>query len=100
MVLHHLADAGLTSWCSARGGCQSVLGAAQFGEELALTSNKTSWLGLRAWSTKTGELFAELPCGTGKRIAQAGSLLGVKATCLQRWVAALIRHLEVITFGR
>ncbi len=104
-VLYHLAEGGAhKSVLGKKSLPVGFLGAGKFGEELALTTSDTSRLGLRAWSTKTGELFAALPCGKGKRITQAGSLLGGKAMWFQWWVAAkgttIVRHLEVVVLGR
>lgn len=104
-VLYHLADGGAhKSLLGKKAWPVGFLGAGDWGEELALTSGETSRLGLRAWSTKTGELFAELPCGKGKRITQAGSLLGGKAMWFQWWPApkgaTIGRHLRVVAFGR
>lgn len=104
-VLYHLADGGAHKFVLGKKALPiGFLGAGKWGQELALTTTDTSRLGMRAWSTKTGDLYADIPCGKGKRITQAGSLLGGKAMWFQWWVTAegrsIERHLEVVTFSR
>lgn len=100
-MLYHLADGGAHRAVLGRNVMPvGFLGAADYGEELALTTADGRREGLSVWSTKTNELVATLPVGKGKRITQAGSLLGGKALWLQWWESkkdrSIVYHLEVV----
>lgn len=104
-VLYHLADGGAhRSKLGNKVLPVGFLGAADHGEELALTTGEVSRRGLTVWSTKTGERLTALPFGNDKRITQVGSMLGGKALWLHWWESGadrkIVYHLEVVRFAK
>lgn len=104
-VLYHLANGGAhRSLLGNRVTPLGFLGAADYGEELAVTTGEVSRKGITVWSTKTSEKIAELPFVRGERFSQVGSMLGGKALWLQRLEykknRSIVYHLEIVKFPR
>lgn len=102
VVLYRLAPGGAHKQELAKGALPLGFLATESGEELAITSNEGSRLGLCAWSTQTGELVATLPVGEGKRVTRVGPLLGGRGMWFSWWSSksgkAIQRHLECVRF--
>lgn len=104
-MLYHLADGGAhRSLLGDKVMALGFLGAADYGEELALTTGEVSRKGITVWSTKTSKKIIELPFVRGERVSQVGSMLGGKALWLQRTAAkkdrSIVYHLEIVQFAR